>query len=288
MKSSISIKNDLTDFKNLVDQMGAEFGNWKLKPIKPEKLPEDLEKELEVDINEIEITREGLFSYKGYHVLIFIKDTGHSRELLRDRPEESKKFHLTDCKTIDEMKRVKRYERYYATNSTSGEFNVDARENDQYFPVKARLKVCKNCMEKLNWANYSFAIGKEKQNIIRDKFVIESFFEKYKSMFSQLPKKYAEEHETSGYSKNQRIISHQYRKQKNWICEKCGRNLVNNKSLLHLHHISGVKSDNSISNLKALCKLCHSKQPKHNHLFLSADDMRKIQSIPESKPHSPQ
>jgi len=279
MKSNISIKFNLTEFVTLVDKMGTKLTNWELKPPKPEKLPEDLEKELEVDIDKIQILKDGLFAYKGYHVLIFIKDTGHSRELLLERPEDSKKFHLVDCKTIQDMKRQKRYERYYATNNTSGEFNVDAKEDDQYFPVKAKLKVCKNCLEQINWANYGFAIGKEKQNKIRDHFSIDSFFEKYKSMFSQLPERFAEDHDTSGYSKNQKIISHKYREIKNWTCEECGRYLVNHKNLLHLHHINGVKDDNSEKNQKALCKYCHSKQPKHSHMFLSAKDLEIIQSI---------
>ena len=47
MKSNVSIKFNLTEFETLVDKIGANLSNWELKPPKPEKLPEDLEKELE-------------------------------------------------------------------------------------------------------------------------------------------------------------------------------------------------------------------------------------------------
>lgn len=57
------------------------------------------------------------------------------------------------------------------------------------------------------------------------------------------------------------------------------------RALLHVHHISGVKSDNRPSNLKALCIDCHSKQPKHEHMALShserqtINDLRKAQGL---------
>ena len=61
-------------------------------------------------------------------------------------------------------------------------------------------------------------------------------------------------------------FSFNYRTEANWICQdkECNRNFVNHKSLLQLHHINGVKDDYRASNLKVLCELCHSKQPKHS------------------------
>jgi hypothetical protein len=38
------------------------------------------------------------------------------------------------------------------------------------------------------------------------------------------------------------------------------------KDLLHVHHINGVKSDNSEMNLRVLCQYCHGEQPNHEHM----------------------
>ena len=40
-----------------------------------------------------------------------------------------------------------------------------------------------------------------------------------------------------------------------------------------MHHINGVKSDNSAGNLRPLCADCHRKQPFHERMFVNSTDM---------------
>ena len=57
-----------------------------------------------------------------------------------------------------------------------------------------------------------------------------------------------------------------YRASKGWCCEECGVDLSEYQEFLHTHHVNGIKYDVRPDNLKALCILCHSKQPNHRHL----------------------
>ena len=51
---------------------------------------------------------------------------------------------------------------------------------------------------------------------------------------------------------------------------------INNKSLLHTHHINGIKEDNDFPNLKVLCLDCHRKEPNHEHLMLNRIQLEQI------------
>ncbi|WP_209022170.1 HNH endonuclease signature motif containing protein [Pseudomonas fluorescens] len=51
-------------------------------------------------------------------------------------------------------------------------------------------------------------------------------------------------------------------------------NLTEQRHLLHVHHVNGVKQDNSSANLLPLCIDCHRKQPLHDHMFISTQNMQ--------------
>ena len=52
-------------------------------------------------------------------------------------------------------------------------------------------------------------------------------------------------------------ISRQVRESVNWSCSECKVDMLKMKKGLHVHHINGLKYDNSKNNLKVLCALCH-------------------------------
>src|SRR5690606_19789276 len=109
----------------------------------------------EISIDEIDFS--GLVaSYQGRQVLLYIPDHGHRLDEVLAGRDEGKKFHVTDCRTLDTMRRHNRFSRYFATNDLSGEFTYHGRS--QYDRTRregrANLKVCKNCTHHLNSKGY--------------------------------------------------------------------------------------------------------------------------------------
>lgn len=226
---------------------------------------------ISVSLDEVEIDpRTRVWTYKGRNVLLFIPDQGFSFDDVMSGEKEGRKFHLSDCSTIEHMKQENRFARYQATNSTEGIFKIHGVGKYDRKPKsgETRLHVCISCLKHLNYKQYNLVSRKEQKEIYRT-FNLDEFFSAYITGqgFSQEPLNIGQNQ--PGYADNWGQISQQYRQHKDWTCEECDVDLTNHRQLLDVHHIDGVKHDNSYSNLKALCKECHSKQPLHGHYLNS-------------------
>lgn len=230
-----------------------------------------LGKGIDVELKDIHFGT-GLLSYKGRQVLLYIKDHGHNVLAAIENPEEKgRKFHVADCQTLSEMRAKGRFERYVATNETSGDFLIAGQDanNGSKVEQKAKLKVCKYCLGKLNYKGYMSGNYHNKKTIFSH-FEMATFFATYSSFFSHMPQRNAKE-AIEGYSEDWNLISSKYRLKQDYNCEQCMVNMRAHKVHLHTHHINGVKSDNGEGNLHALCVDCHSKQPGHSHMHVSHD-----------------
>ena len=207
-----------------------------------------------IKLDDLERGPGTVLTYKGHVVFVYIQDTGASKYTLENEPESSKKVHLRQCRTLDSMHEQGRYDRYVATQNKDGSFLVHTREKDgEAGEMYANLVPCQNC---LNLIRYS---GSAKD------FSYAKFLSDGKTTtFARTPKISDTDGRQSGYTSDWQNASHNYRESVHYTCEECCVDLSSNKKLLHTHHINGVKSDNNNSNLKALCKLCHNDQPKHN------------------------
>ena len=238
----------------------------------PSRLPE-LKKELENDgvpfeLGDLEFGKNRELIYQGQVVFVYIQDTGASKYILENEPENSKKVHLRQCRTLDSMHEQGRYDRYVATQNKEGRFLVHTRERDgDTGEMHANLVPCKNC---LNLIGYS---GEAKG------FSYAEYLSKGKiTTFDRTPKTRDTDYRPSEYTKNWEDISQKYRESMQYKCEACSVDLSSHSKLLHTHHINGVKSDNNNSNLKALCKLCHSDQPNHN-LYIRIHERNLIEKL---------
>ncbi|ASK69470.1 HNH endonuclease [Shewanella bicestrii] len=235
-----------------------------------EKIDIELATGKDVELKDVDVT-SGLLSYKGRQVLLYIKDHGQSVYSAMASPGTGRRYHVADCATLKGMREQGRFERYVATNDTSGEFLISG------FGIegKARLQVCQNCLCALNYKGWSTGAYR---NQILYQFNMAEFFATYSSFFPHMPLRNVQDMQT-GYCDDWSKISSHYRVEKGFSCEECGVNLKAHRPLLHVHHINGVKSDNKPKNLRALCIDCHSKQPMHQHMVLSHNERQLINQL---------
>ena len=199
-------------------------------------------------------------------IVVYIKEQFFDPEY----GESEYKFHISWCRTLEQMYNGKRYNRYVAVQKEEPEFLVDLinrkNNNDIRRNIIRKMSVCKNCLTKLNYKGYANADAKTKKEIYEN-FSLKEFLEMYnKTSILVIPKNDINNKDSNVYTDDWERISYNYRSVKNWTCEKCGVNLKNNKKNLHVHHKDGNKRNNSYSNLMALCSRCHSEMPYHEHM----------------------
>ena len=73
----------------------------------------------EINLEDLE-SFDNLLSYKGRQVLLYIPDQGNRIDNVLLNSQNGTKFHVADCKTLQEMKSKKRFDRYIVTNNLSG------------------------------------------------------------------------------------------------------------------------------------------------------------------------
>lgn len=225
-------------------------------------------------------SKEGVLSKDGRQILLYIPDQGfNALEVLQGNARAGNKFHVADCPTLVQMRVDNRYARYTAVHRFDGLFEIYGHQVQASTsnPKLAKLLVCKNCLIKLNYQE-SASSSLLRQKVV-DNFDINRFLESYSTIFDKAPSENPVLEGDGQYTKNWRELSDQLRQQARWCCSKCDLNLNENRKLLHVHHVNGVKHDNSLPNLRVLCLDCHRREPHHGHLRMTPDDLNVILNL---------
>jgi hypothetical protein len=272
MKLNLEFKN----LDSLLKKMNASIVQWQssdsLSTLELQQLEsiEGLEKGLE----DIKMDENGLMSLGGEPVILFIKETWNTIDMLKFNPggKGRIRFHiLGDCSTMEQMKKKNRYDRYAFTKNQSGEFSVFAK-NDKYSKestkITAKLSVCINCLLKLEYEgsgrdNRGKPNSKTFEN--KENFSIKNFFKNYVQTIIQKPKYSDISFPEPGYSETFNKLKKEIKAKFNYKCEECKVDLsyLAHRKLLHCHHIDGNTGNNSYKNLQALCICCHASYGKH-------------------------
>lgn len=271
------------------ERIGTPLSSWSpgAATLDPrEALIAELIEGIELDLGEIKAGPGGLLTYKGEQVILYIKDTRSSLWTLTNEPEKSRRFHVAECSTLEKMRSEGRFERYVVTNRMDGLFKVDWLDPDtrERGETEAALKVCKNCLNTLNWRGYQRSedrlllpegrrLGKSE---IWGSFSISEFLMDYATFFISKPGRRDTTAPPNVYVAEWPAISERMRRQANWRCGHCQVDLSDHPGLLHCHHRNGVVTDNSPSNLEVLCAIDHAAQPGHKHMRVSDVHRRTI------------
>ncbi len=243
----------------------------------------DIERELKttgIIVEKDDIQSVGPYlTYRGEHlaILYILNSTSPSFDLENNEPSKSTpKFHLTWCRTLEHMTRIKRFDRYVLSRSPSNLFRVEALERDaqevQQFGERhmledVRLFPCQNCLNALEYKSFSLKTAKRDRLTMVEQFVVSEFLDENDgnlTVMRHLPRTLAKNAKSGGYTDDFPKISCRLREEQQWRCSKCNVDMSGKKAGLHTHHINGVKSDNSLRNLLVLCALCHKGIDSHH------------------------
>ncbi|MDA0116878.1 HNH endonuclease [Vibrio sp. T11.5] len=263
---------DLSEFNKLVDENVSErLSQFSVSLDSPnfDRMDELSKAPHLVTDFDLDISINGqLLSYDGHGVIVYIKEHSDLSKAVADPYNEAKRYHMTDCKTIQDEKKDKRFGRLVALRYTEGGIPIC---DDKGITEDAKLVVCGRCLRKLKYPPYLDAGDNDDKKRVQLDFNLREFLKKQHNFPEEsLPLRHAEFSNFS-YTSDWKSVSEVYKLSKNYSCEECGVELKQRKELLHTHHIDGVKSNNHPANLRALCVECHSMQPKHQHLKPNAE-----------------
>lgn len=268
------------EFNDLRQQMGADLVSW-------DSGGSDW-KRFEIEIPLISVKTNGrtkTLEFNGSTVIVYIRDQyiGDQEVIEHLGPEDLRKFHIADCTTLRDMRRKGKFdERYVVTNRTHGKFTVNFLERFGRRLIRegieCQLHVCKNCLSLLNYQDYSSSGRKDE---IRDTFDRKEFFDKYASQITATPKYSVGTAPRNTYTEDWEQVSLRFREKAGWKCSKCQDYLGEDskKRFLHVHHINGLKYNNSDDNLQVLCIMCHADiddQLKHSPDYAKYQEIRQF------------
>ena len=236
------------EFNDLRKRMGADLSSFEIDGIPLKKIQPN--------------PTTGTLEFNGSMVIVYIRDqyTRDQEVLTNLDPGQLRKFHVADCATLQEMRRKGKFERYVVTNRTDGKFTVNFLDGFAKKLIKegivCQLHACMNCLRRLNYHGYCKSKHK---NEIRNTFEIKEFFDKYSSQITTKPKYTDETAPVNVYTEYWEQVSLRFREKAGWKCSKCQDYLGEDskKRFLHVHHINGLKYNNSDDNLQVLCIMCH-------------------------------
>lgn len=258
------------DFNTLRQAIGATLSVYKAKlnlpppVLKKREVPPPLPRlspiGIDISSDEIGTNPDGTLTYKGSRVTVHIRDVQEFRGT-----HHPPRFHVSNCRTLAEMRARGRFERYVVSDRDDGMFYIRIDSG----PLReTRLSVCQNCLDKLSWGGFS----KDHEQSIRhsavSSFSLKSFFSRYpRTPISTLPSHTPETAPINDYPTNWEQISSEMRRQLRFTCQECGLQLgEGRKQYLHIHHVNGLKYDTNPDNLRCLCLQCHAAQPGHGHM----------------------
>lgn len=217
---------------------------------------------VDVEFEEIKRLPDGTMEYRGYRVLLYIRDVANY-----GGGAALPKYHLTHCAALARMQSEGRFMRYVVANRDDGKFLVNLTSQGNTSDVKP-LDVCQFCLGNLNWKGFTSLASREKRLQAVGQFDLSEFFAQYpRDLVSVRPEHTSDTAPLNQYTLDWGDVSERVKRARDFTCESCARTLtIRFSRFLHVHHRNGLKYDNADANLEVLCIACHAEQPMHGHM----------------------
>ncbi|MGC8530015.1 MAG: cold-shock protein [Leptospirillia bacterium] len=189
------------EFARLRTLMGAlRLGHFSPPPVTPlDPLPQDIvsareaadlsSRGLDVVEGDVRLLPDGTLAFKDRRVLLYIRTPNLSafddldideswrsfRRLSFGSEDGGPRFHIANCRTLEAMRQSGRGHRYVVSTRTDGQFELVSPGGS--VTIRA-LRVCKNCLERLNWKGFVRVSGDERDRRV-EAFSLREFFEAY-------------------------------------------------------------------------------------------------------------
>lgn len=252
-----SIKNILHSFALSKEKIGAVSIPYKLLPTKIAEVSKKFASGIPISNAEILeyrnvwLSEDPLVDENGNPFVFYIHDFSNSHW---GKPNHV--FHISWCPVLEKMDKNGRRARYVKKSDIdNNDFIVDYGNNKRGIE---HLPTCIPCKEKMQKK-----VSPKELYYKRDNMDIRKFFDLYgkQDLLNIDNPMYPVD-----YPKNWNEISKNLRDKNNWICNDCGKDFLNNKSNLHVHHKDGRKGVLALENLEVVCVDCHSKKFGHGHV----------------------
>lgn len=281
----MEIKIDISGLERIREGLGVPLKEFMPKSLAEQeeiKIVTELEKGVEIDVSEVKLAGPFL-TYRGVQAILYIKDTMQTLDTIRHDKHNAKKFHVVWCKTLEQKHQDGSFQRYVMTRRDDGIFKIDAFL-DEYKKRKVEseeeLYACQNCLKKINYQNFqSLNNGKARRSAAQH-FDIREFLDEFGGdvRYLDLPMGTDKTEPLAEYNAEFARCSPIVKKKANYHCEECGVDLRNHKKYMHCHHKDHRKHNNALSNLAAICALCH-RDNHHKSMYVSREAELEIKKL---------
>ncbi|WP_319584185.1 HNH endonuclease signature motif containing protein [uncultured Pseudodesulfovibrio sp.] len=203
------------------------------------------------EADSVKVGADGTIEVNGIKACAYIKKQRRGIDHRR-KTSISYRYHLCNCKTIDEKIARGHLYKYVSTTRSDGIFPVIDLSGDRAREIELRLELCSNCRELLL-----------QRGMLTTPYSLKEFFRRFQPEIPKTIRKTEQVVVEEMYAPDHDEIAKRYKEQVGYVCQLCSVDCSSHKQCLHLHHKDGNGQNNLAANLHVLCTDCHTLEHPH-------------------------